>query len=127
MDYLSRGIRAFARRAGGAPNPSRQRNRRQRRLGVEQLEARQLLALTHLYTFNDGSANDWVGNAHGALLNGATVAAGQLVLANNGVTSGQSTVVQHVKLPSGVLPAAGSFTIEAWYTATDVANWARVF
>ncbi len=127
MDFLSRGIRALALRADRARRQAPRDRRRQRRLGVERLEARQLLALTHLYTFNDGLANDWVGNAHGTLVNGATVVAGQLVLANTGVTSGQTSVVQHVKLPAGVLPAAGSFTIEAWYATADAANWARVF
>ncbi len=98
-----------------------------RTLTLERLEPRQLLALTHLYTFNDGLANDWIGNAHGTLFNGATVTAGQLVLANAGVTSGQTGVIQHMRLPAGVLPSVGSFTVEVWFTATDAAAWARVF
>ena len=40
----------------------------ERRLFFERLEDRRLLSLTHLYTFNDGSANDWIGSAHGALV-----------------------------------------------------------
>lgn len=97
-----------------------------RRLAFERLEDRRLLSLTHLYTFNDGLANDWIGSAHGALLNDATVQAGQLVLANQGVTSGQVTAVQHAKLGANLLPA-GSATVEAWFTTSDTADWARVF
>jgi hypothetical protein len=96
-------------------------------LSLERLEPRQLLALTHLYTFNDGLANDWIGNSHGTLVNGAKVTSGQLVLANAGVTSGQASVVQHMRLPAGVLPASGSFTIAAWFATQDAANLSRVF
>ena len=77
---------------------------RWRKLAFERLEDRSLLSLTHLYTFNDGSANDWVGNAHGTMVNGATVANGQLTLANVGVTSGQSTVHQTNPQPSFLRP-----------------------
>ena len=44
---------------------------RSRRLQCERLEERRMLSLTHLYTFNDGLANDWIGSAHGTLFNGA--------------------------------------------------------
>lgn len=99
---------------------------RGRVLRFERLEDRALLSLTHLYTFNDGTVNDWVGNAHGTLENGATVVAGRLALANVGVLSGQSSAVQYAKLPANVL-GSGDATIEAWYTAANSANWARVF
>jgi Concanavalin A-like lectin/glucanases superfamily/Rhamnogalacturonan I lyases beta-sheet domain len=102
-------------------------HRAERRLRFEPLEERRLLSLTHLYTFNDGSANDWIGSAHGALTNGAAIVDGQLTLANSGVTSGQSASVQHVRLPAGVLPPSGDVTIEAWFTTSDAASWARVF
>jgi hypothetical protein len=112
-----------------AVNPAggRSRRRRDRKLAIEFLESRQLLALTHLYTFNDGLTNDWIGNAHGVLVNGATVAGGQLVLANAGVTSGQASLVQHVRLPARLLPATGSFTVEAWFTTAGAAAGAHVF
>src|SRR5438874_11353520 len=90
------------------------------------LEDRALLSLTPLYTFNDGSANDWIGNAHGTLVNGATVVNGQLTLANTGITSGQSSTVQYAKLPANVLSSTDA-TIEAWFTTSASANWARVF
>lgn len=100
--------------------------RRPRRLTFEPLEARALLSLTHLYTFNDGTANDWIGNSHGTLRNGAAVVNGQLRLANTSVTSGQSTTVQHVSLPANLLPS-GDVTLEVWYTASDAAIASRVF
>src|SRR3954464_6324336 len=86
-----------------------------RKLFFERLEDRALLSLTHLYTFNDGSVNDWVGNAHGALVNGATVVSGQLTLSNTGVTSGQNSTIQYAKLPANVLSSADT-TVEVWFT-----------
>jgi hypothetical protein len=67
--------------------------------------------LTHQYTFNDGTANDAIGGAHGTLVNGATVAAGQLQLANPNF-SGPSTAGRYLSLPPTILPASGSVTIE---------------
>jgi hypothetical protein len=99
---------------------------RQRRLLFERLEDRALLSLTHLYTFNDGSANDWVGAADGTLHNGASIVNGQLALQNAGVFSGETTAVQHAQLPSNVLPA-GAATIEVWFITSNAANWTRVF
>jgi hypothetical protein len=37
-------------------------------------------ALKHRWSFNDGTANDSIGTAHGTLFNGASIAGGQLVL-----------------------------------------------
>lgn len=135
MDFLSRGLWALSRcaptqRLTKLPIKriaERSAARRGRQLSLEQLESRHLLALTHLYTFNDGLANDWVGNSHGTLFNGAVVTAGKLTLANTGVTSGQTTVVQYMKLPANVLPNAGSATVAVWFTASASANWSRVF
>lgn len=97
-----------------------------RRLQFERLEDRRLLSLSHLYTFNDGLANDWIGSAHGVLMNGATVADGQLLLANDSVTSGESSTVQYALLDADVLPSGGA-TIVVWFTTTDAANGVRVF
>src|SRR3954469_4101826 len=97
-----------------------------RKLFFERLEERALLSLTHLYTFNDGSANDWVGNSHGTLLNGATVVNGQLALSNAAVMSGQSSTIQYAKLPANVVSSVDA-TVEVWLTASSSASWARVF
>ncbi|HYO09043.1 MAG TPA: SdrD B-like domain-containing protein [Tepidisphaeraceae bacterium] len=95
---------------------------------IEPLERRRMLAMTHLYAFNDGTINDAVGTAHGTLHNGAQVSNGRLLLENAGVTSGQSTVVKYGKLPANILPAAGSATVELWYTTFSATpNWQRVF
>lgn len=94
----------------------------------ETLESRRLLAITHLYTFNDGTANDSVGSAHASLFNGAQISSGRLVLQNAAITSGQSSSVQYAKLPNGVLPTTGSATVEVWYTTFSATpNWMRVF
>jgi rhamnogalacturonan endolyase len=103
----------------------------------EELEMRRLLSLTHLYTFNDGTANDSIGNAHGTLKNGATIVEGWLTLQNTSGTSSNllsstvlsnSTAAQHAQLPAGLLAASGSATIEVWYTSSSaMANWERIF
>jgi rhamnogalacturonan endolyase len=101
------------------------RGERSRRLQCEQLEERRMLSLTHLYTFNDGLANDWIGSAHGTLFNGASIAGGQLVLANDGVTSGQTSAVQYARLGANLL-GSGDATIAVWFTVANAGNWARV-
>jgi hypothetical protein len=119
-------MRALMRRDRGGTADSRLR-RGGRRLVLERLEARQMMALTHLYTFNDGSANDSAGTAHGTLINDAMVSDGRLVLLNSGITSGQTTAISYAQLPADVLPNGGSFTIEVWFASNDPASWARVF
>lgn len=68
-------------------------------------------ALIHQYTFNNGTANDSVGTANGALEGGATISNGQLNL------TGSNTV--YVSLPAGAIDisqyTAVSFSI--WFTA----------
>jgi rhamnogalacturonan endolyase len=119
-------MRALMRRGGGDATRSRLRCDG-RRLALERLESRQMMALTHLYTFNDGTANDSEGSAHGTLFNGAMIDDGRLVLLNSGITSGQTTAVKYAQLPANVLPSSGSFTIEVWFASNDAANWSRVF
>ncbi len=93
---------------------------------LERLEPRRLLSLTHLYTFNDGTANDGVGTVNGTLYNGAAVSNGRLQLQNAGITSGGT--VQYARLMGTLLPASGSATIYAWYyTDSSTPNAMRVF
>ena len=80
--------------------------------------------LTHRYTFNDGTANDDVGNANGALMNGARVANGELVLANNG-TSTSAATGQYMALPSNILRTR-DFSLEVWFTWNGGAPWERL-
>lgn len=107
------------------------RNRKlwkEQRSGMEPLERRRLFAMTHLYTFNDGTANDTIGTAHGTLFNGAQIVNGRLVLQNAGKTSATSSSPQYAQLPNNVLPASGSLTINAWYiTFSSTPTWTRVF
>ncbi|TWT32363.1 Glycosyl hydrolase catalytic core [Posidoniimonas corsicana] len=97
-----------------------------RRLSFESLEGRAMLSLTHLYTFNDGTANDSVGAAHGTLVNGASIVDQKLALQNSGISSGDDASVQHVQLPADIL-VGNDATIEVWYAAANSSNWSRVF
>jgi rhamnogalacturonan endolyase len=97
------------------------------RAELESLETRRLLALTNLWTFNDGTPNDSVGGAHATLFNGASVSNGRLFLQNAGRTSGAANV-QYARLPAGVVPDSGSLTINAWYISfSNSPVWSRVF
>jgi hypothetical protein len=71
--------------------------------------------LVHSYTFEDGTANDSVGEAHGTLVGGAAIVDGALV------TTDQD---QWMEMPGDVI-AINTFSevsIEAWYTPTENAN-----
>jgi len=84
-------------------------------------------ALTHRYSFNDGTANDSVGTAHGVLVNGATVSNGQLVFdpnVNTGFNSNPATG-QYVDLPNNIA-ATRAVTLEAWTTYRGGSNWQRI-
>ncbi|MBN1510020.1 MAG: discoidin domain-containing protein, partial [Sedimentisphaerales bacterium] len=65
--------------------------------------------LTHQYTFNDGTADDSVGEANGTLIGGAAVVDGALV------TTAQD---QWMEMPGDVIAmnAYKTVTIAAWYT-----------
>jgi hypothetical protein len=106
---------------------SRRKLRGERVLAFEPLESRRLLALTHWYTFNSGAGEDLVGDLDVGIVNGATVQSGQVVLSNNGVTSGQAASVQYINMPATALPASGPLTVVTWFTASNSANWTRVF
>jgi Concanavalin A-like lectin/glucanases superfamily len=43
--------------------------------------------LRHLYTFNDGTANDSAGTAHGTLVGGATISGGEAILAGGPINT----------------------------------------
>ena len=80
--------------------------------------------ITHRYSFNDGTANDSIGNAHGVLVNGASVIGGKLVLANDGVQTNAS-VGQYVSLPVNILHTR-NFTLETWFTYGGGNAWQRI-
>ena len=80
--------------------------------------------LTHRYSFNDGTANDSVGNANGNLFNGASISGGQLIISGTGTGSS----VQYMSMPAYVIPAASTqFTIVQWFTSSNSATWGRAF
>lgn len=94
-----------------------------------------MAALTHQYTFNDGTAKDSVGTANGTLIgtNGSIVG-GQLVLANTGEPSNNPGATgSYLDLPNGILSGAAlsggtnSFSVEMWVTMLQHRDWAALF
>jgi hypothetical protein len=88
-------------------------------------------ALVHKYNFNDNTANDSVGTAHGTIVDPAGIGfftAGQYSLTNNnGALSGQdftlpATMGTYVNLPNGIFSNAaiggtrGQISLEFWFT-----------
>jgi Concanavalin A-like lectin/glucanases superfamily len=94
-----------------------------------------LAALTHQYTFNDGTAKDSVGSANGTLFgtNGSIVG-GQLVLANNGEPSDNpGTTGAYLDLPNHLISDAvvgggtNAVSVEMWITMLQNRDWAAAF
>ena len=78
-------------------------------------------ALTHKYTFNDGTANDSVGAAHGTFVNGPTVTFdGQVDL--DGVND-------YVSLPGPTIAinTYSAVTLETWFTMDVAQGWQRIY
>jgi len=71
--------------------------------------------LVHSYTFEDGTANDSVGSAHGTLAGDATISDGSLVL------DGED---DWMSMPGDViaLNTYSELSIEAWFTSMDGGN-----
>ena len=74
--------------------------------------ARALANPIHRWSFNDGTANDSIGTAHGTLNGGATIGGGQLSL--DGVNDFVST--------SNIAGAITAKTLVAWVTLGDLAQ-----
>ncbi|TWT76824.1 hypothetical protein Pla123a_22470 [Posidoniimonas polymericola] len=95
----------------------------------------------HSYTFNDSTANDSIGTAHGTLVDPSGIAfyqGGQLRLTeNNNANSNQDfslpeTVGAYVDLPNYIISDAaffgtsGQLSLEFWATTQQNRNWARL-
>jgi glucose/arabinose dehydrogenase len=78
-------------------------------------------ALVRQYTFNNGTAQDSVGTAHGTLNGNATIDFGALDLSGN--------AGDYVSLPGPTinLPSFSDVTFEAWFTLRGGDSWQRVF
>lgn len=76
--------------------------------------------LRHRYSFNDGTANDSVGDAHGTLENGATVADGSLVLSK--AANGYNGRGDYAALDAGKIGVSRyqQLTLELWVTVDPV-------
>jgi hypothetical protein len=77
--------------------------------------------LRHLYTFNDGTANDSAGTAHGTLVNGAaTTFDGQVDL---------DGADDYVDLPGGTIAinTYTNVTLESWFTLDATPAWQRLY
>jgi hypothetical protein len=69
----------------------------------------------HSYMFEDGTANDSVGSAHGTLIGDATIASGSLVLDGDG---------DWMEMPGDVIAmnTYSEISIEAWFTSVAGGN-----
>ena len=88
-------------------------------------------ALTNLYTFNDGTANDSVGGQNGAAINGGVFTGGVVdFTANDGANGGAGG--GYINLPNGLITTAvtggtaGSFSYSIWFNVAENRNWAAV-
>jgi hypothetical protein len=78
-------------------------------------------ALTHRYSFNDGTANDSVGGANGVPVNNPRMVDGGIDLANPQVIAHPSTW-QYVDLPNQ-LARTPALTLETWATSRRAIAW----
>ncbi len=71
--------------------------------------------LTHWWSFDDGTANDQVGEAHGVILGEAPIADGALHI---------DTLDQWIELPADLIgvPDYDAISVATWFTPTDSAN-----
>lgn len=86
--------------------------------------------LIHRYSFNDGTADDSIGNAHGMFVNGSgesSISGGQLNLVNPaGSRNDYVQLPSYMLAPSNVLN--GALTFMAWVTVPQNTNaWMRIF
>ncbi len=82
-------------------------------------------SMTHRYSFNDGTANDSVGSANGALVGNASIAAGQLVLPN---VTAAAPATDYLQLPAGIVTNDTAVTVESWLTIhLNQYTWANLF
>ncbi len=79
-------------------------------------------ALTHLYTFNDGTAHDSVGSADGTLFGAATVDVDGVLQLPGGAGDYASLDGPAIGINSYV-----DVSFEAWFTSTQLLTWQRVF
>ena len=83
-------------------------------------------ALTHRYSFNDGSAADSAGTVGGKLVGkGAGVTAGKLWLTND--ASATSEACAHLQFAGSLLPTNGSVSLAVWFTVRNAGDFARIF
>lgn len=80
--------------------------------------------LEHRYSFNDGTANDYVGGANGTLVGNAYISNNMLVLPGGGNSDNPSG---YVNLPNGIVTNCTSITVEAWLTDTAGSTWAEAW
>ncbi len=83
--------------------------------------------LIHQYTFNDRTANDSVGGAHGTAVHDPLFQNGQVIFdpsINDGSNSNPATG-QYIDLPNGIA-AHRALTIEVWTTFRGGNQWQRI-
>jgi hypothetical protein len=81
-------------------------------------------ALTHRYSFNDGTARDSAGGADGVPVNGAAITNGQVNFANSG-SFGDPLRGQYVDLPNQIARTP-ALTLETWVTDRGSGTFAEI-
>ena len=81
-------------------------------------------ALSHRYSFNDGTARDSAGAAHGVAVNGPRIANGQVNFANGAFVSDPLTG-QYVDLPNQIARTP-ALTLETWVTDRGSGTFAEI-
>jgi hypothetical protein len=82
------------------------------------------ISLAHRYSFNDGTAKDSVGKAHGTAVGGVRIEGGQ---ARFDGKAGQRVELQASGTDGITINGFKAVTLEAWYTVEQAKNWQRVF
>jgi hypothetical protein len=88
---------------------------------VAMASSRTHAAVTHQYTFNDSTANDSVGTAHGTLVNGPTFTFDGQVDLDGGD--------DYVSLPGGdiAINTYANVTLESWFSLDATPGWQRLY
>ncbi|MBN2506877.1 MAG: cadherin-like domain-containing protein [Verrucomicrobia bacterium] len=76
-------------------------------------------SLVHRYSFNDGTADDSVGTAHGTLMNGIAI--------NEGAAQFVAAANHYIDLPGHLIDGYPAITLEFWMSAGVNGAWSRVF
>ena len=82
-------------------------------------------ALTHRYSFTDGSLKDSAGNVAATLKGSAKIVDGKLIL-DNGAKGSDDPTLSYLEFTSAILPKTGSASLAVWFTVKETNPFARI-